>query len=191
MVNEHNGVESHDHGANTKSNKGPAPSFTAPVGFCGVLPGNLTYVCAEAVDGPMEQVRKGKGVAGLREWAGENLSTDTVASGYCRIDVDHYGRVGRFVLLSHNEVPEPWRYLSLAGLPCSCLNDVITRFKTSEIIDLYAFLNQSWAHALYHDRASGILGELYGIGAQDPAMGDAANNPENGEGTNTACVDCL
>jgi hypothetical protein len=89
-----------------------------------------------------------KGVAGV---AGRSLSTDTFTSGYCRIDLDFYGRVARLIVLTHVHVDEPQQFLSFAGVPASALNSLVTRFDSGQIPDLLHFIQQPWAHALMHD----------------------------------------
>ncbi len=126
--------------------------FTSPVGRCCVLPGNLQYICVEVCDLPSgldpKHTSEFKGVAGV---AGRSLSTDTFTSGYCRIDLDFYGRVARLIILTHVHFDEPQQFLSFAGVPASALNSLVTRFDSGQIPDLLQFIQQPWAHALMHD----------------------------------------
>jgi hypothetical protein len=126
--------------------------FTSPVGKCCVLPGNLQYISVEVSDLPSgldpKHTAESKGVAGV---AGRSFSTDTFTSGYCRIDLDFYGRVARLVVLTHVHFEEPQQFLSFAGLPASALNSFVSRFDSNQIPDLLQFMQQPWAHALVHD----------------------------------------
>lgn len=126
--------------------------FTSPVGKCCVLPGNLQYISVEVCDLPIgldpSVTSESKGVAGV---AGRSFSTDTFTSGYCRIDLDFYGRVARLIVLTHVHLEEPQQFLSFAGLPATALNDLVTRFDGGQIPDLLHFIQQPWAHALVHD----------------------------------------
>jgi len=126
--------------------------FTSPVGKCCVLPGNLQYISVEVCDLPIgldpKHTAESKGVASI---AGRSLTTDTFTSGYCRIDLDFYGRVARLIVLTHVHFDEPQRFLSFAGVPASALNSLVSRFDNGQIPDLLHFIQQPWAHALMHD----------------------------------------
>jgi len=117
-----------------------------------VLPGNLQYISVEVCDLPScldpKHTAEFKGVAGV---AGRSFTTDTFTSGYCRIDLDFYGRVARLIVLTHVHFDEPQQFLSFAGVPASALNSLVSRFDSGHIPDLLQFMQQPWAHALVHD----------------------------------------
>jgi hypothetical protein len=127
-------------------------ALTSPVGKCCILPGNLQYISAEVCDLPIGlsplYTAESKGVAGV---AGRSLLTDTFTSGFCRIDLDFYGRVSRIIVLTHVHFEEPQQFLSFVGAPASALNSLVSRFDSGQIPDLLQFMQQPWSHALTHD----------------------------------------
>ena len=126
--------------------------FTSPLGRSCVLPGNLQYVSVEVCDLPVgldpKHTSESKGVAGV---AGRSLVTDTFTSGYCRVDLDFYGRVARLIVLTHVHFEEPQQFVSFAGAPASALNSLVARFDAGQVPDLLQFIQQPWTHALSHD----------------------------------------
>ncbi|XP_065899995.1 cilia- and flagella-associated protein 61-like isoform X2 [Dysidea avara] len=79
------------------------------------------------------------------------LVTDTEDNGYFSITINQYYNVDSITCLS-NKPLEVSNYLSLYGVNEKCINNLLSRHQEELIPDLYNYLREPWAMAIYHDR---------------------------------------
>ena len=127
---------------------GPEPSFTQPRMEGAVLPGGLHYLNVVTPKAGSDRYETIVADAAFgRELVWDGGSPDS----FCAVRLDKRGAVHSMVYLGKESV-EVLNWAQLVGLPETAINRLASRFDEKIVPDLPAFLRQTWATALYHDR---------------------------------------
>jgi hypothetical protein len=144
------------------------PTYTQPKATYTVLPGGLHYLHVEKPSLPEPLV-----TLMSQPSYGQELVTDT-ESGYFRLHVNQYSRVQTITVLSRQEF-EATNYLCLYGLHERYLNSLLSRYSEGLVPDLFTFLREPWACALFHDRFPDLRDEVREMLSQQPATEDGGS----------------
>lgn len=82
-----------------------------------------------------------------------------VGGNFLQIFFDDRGCVLEVRYLGQSQ-PLASNWFSMIGLPERYLHNIISRFEEGILPDLVAFLNERWAHAVFHDRFTGFRMEM-------------------------------
>ena len=142
---------------------GPEPSFTQPRMEGAVLPGGLHYLNVVTPKAGSDRYETIVADATFgRELVWDGGSTDS----FCAVRLDKRGAVHSLVYLGKEPV-ETLNWAQLVGLPETAINRLASRFDEKIVPDLPAFLRQTWATALYHDRFGEFRAALRSEMAED------------------------
>lgn len=126
------------------------PEFYMPIAKGGFLPGNLHYYRITSARRNESQAEQSE-VREDQVIVTDTLDTDNGKGHFCRLTIDHFGKVDSITYLGGEElqVESLW---SLVGLSETFLNHLYLRWRDGDIPDIVEFLTDEWATALFHDR---------------------------------------
>ncbi|XP_042320316.1 cilia- and flagella-associated protein 61 [Sceloporus undulatus] len=84
---------------------------------------------------------------------------DAIKGNYFRIHVNQYSMIETITCFSKDRIPAS-NYICLFGQHERLLNNLCSRWREGLITDLYSYLKEPWALAIYHDRFIDLKKEL-------------------------------
>uniref|UniRef100_A0A0X3PA99 Uncharacterized protein n=1 Tax=Schistocephalus solidus TaxID=70667 RepID=A0A0X3PA99_SCHSO len=136
------------------------PTFKMPRIKHGHLPGDYRYLKVWA-PGQRKDLRERMSQANF----GRALVTGVpeTGPGYFHLHINEYNEVSRICCLSKNEFPRS-NLIRLFSVHEKALNNLVSRYDEGLITDFYAYFEEPWAMAIFHDRFDDFRQEIHELG---------------------------
>ncbi|KAL7063246.1 hypothetical protein AAHC03_0120 [Spirometra sp. Aus1] len=136
------------------------PTFKMPRIKYGHLPGDYRYLKVWA-PGQRKDLRERMSQANF----GRALVTGVpeMGPGYFHLHINEYNEVSRICCLSKNEFPRS-NLIKLFSVHEKALNNLVSRYDEGLITDFYAYFEETWAMAIFHDRFEDFCQEIHELG---------------------------
>lgn len=127
------------------------PKFKEPIIVSCVLPGHLNCLIIRT---------PGLQISHQNSKALDNYGLDIITGDcknkeneikYFRIHINEYNLVTAIICLTQNLIPVQ-NLINIWGKHVNLLNNLIIRYETNMIHDLYDYFTESWCYAIFHDR---------------------------------------